>query len=258
MPTQALRPLQFLFLSASLIFFSLPSHAVSGKDVIYRVQGQSYEGYYHPAAKSPNSAPLVLIAHDWDGLTGYEKKRAKMLSDKGYNVFAADLFGKGVRPTEVKDKQQLTGELYKDRAKMRNLMQAALQAAKQQGANLNNAVAVGYCFGGAAILELARSGVDMKGFVSFHGGLKTPEGQDYSTTKGKILIIHGSADRVVPITEFAQLTIELEDANIEHEMTTYSGARHAFSVFGSDRYHKTADKHSWKRFSDFLTEVSGQ
>ncbi|WP_417596862.1 dienelactone hydrolase family protein [Oceanospirillum sp.] len=258
MSSLGIRPMQLLLMSVSLIFFSLPSHASSGKDVIYRVQGQAYEGYYHPAIEYSDNAPLVLIVHDWDGLTSYEKQRAKMLSDKGYNVFAADLFGKGVRPTEVKDKQHLTGELYKDRAKMRTLMESALQAAKHQGADLNNAVAVGYCFGGTAILELARSGADMKGFVSFHGGLKTPEDQDYSKTKGKILVIHGSADRIVPITEFAQLTRELEDANIDHEMTTYSGARHAFSVFGSDRYHKTADKHSWKRFSDFLTEVSPQ
>jgi dienelactone hydrolase len=122
----------------------------------------------------------VLLVHDWDGLTDYEVKRANMLADKGYAVFAADLFGAGVRPTEVKDKRQRTGELYKNRDKMRTLLRAALETAKSKGANVHNAVAMGYCFGGTAVLELARSGADLKGFVTFHGGLKTPTGQDYS------------------------------------------------------------------------------
>ena len=105
-----------------------------------------------------------------------------MLAELGYAVFAADLFGKGVRPTEVKDKRQHTGELYKDRAKMRNLLKGALSTAKAQGGNDNNAVAMGYCFGGAAVLEMARSGANLKGFATFHGGLKTPDGQDYQST----------------------------------------------------------------------------
>jgi dienelactone hydrolase len=119
---------------------------------------------------------------------------ANMLADMGYAVFAADLFGAGVRPTEVKDKRQHTGELYKDRAKMRALLQGALKTAGSKGANVHNAVAMGYCFGGAPVLEFARSGADLKGFVTFHGGLKTPAGQDYSKTKGKLLILHGTAD----------------------------------------------------------------
>ncbi|MDX1318554.1 MAG: dienelactone hydrolase family protein [Oceanospirillum sp.] len=258
MPALSLRPLLFLLLSASLIFAATPSSAASGKDVVYKVRGQAYEGYYHPTARHSDRAPLILMIHDWDGLTGYEKERAKMLSDKGYNVFAADLFGQGVRPTEVKDKRQHTGELYKDRDKMRALMDGAMKAAQQQGADPDNAIAMGYCFGGAAVLELARSGADMKGFATFHGGLKTPQGQDYSKAKGKILVMHGSADTAIPMEQFAQLTNELEAAGVEHEMITYSGAPHAFTVFGSGRYHETADKQSWKRFSDFLTEVSGQ
>jgi dienelactone hydrolase len=131
----------------------------AGTSVSYEVNGEPYEGYF--ISPSPNAA-LVLLVHDWDGLTDYEVKRANMLADMGYAVFAADLFGAGVRPTEVKDKRQHTGELY--------------------------------CFGGAPVLEFARSGADLKGFVTFHGGLKTPAGQDYSKTKGKLLILHGTAD----------------------------------------------------------------
>jgi dienelactone hydrolase len=224
----------------------------AGMSVSNEVKGEPYEGYF--ISPSPN-APLVLLVHDWDGLTDYEVKRATMLANMGYAVFAADLFGAGVRPTEDKDKRQHTGELYKDRDKMRALLQAALETAKSKGGNVHNAVAMGYCFGGAAVLEFARSGADLKGFVTFHGGLSTPAGQDYSKTKGKLLILHGTADTNIPMDQFAKLAIELEEKNISHEMITYGGAPHAFTVFGENRYREDADKKSWKRFMAFLAET---
>ena len=187
---------------------------------------------------------MVLI-HDWDGLTEYEIQRANMLAESGYAVFAVDLFGAGVRPTQLTDKRQHTGELYKNREKMQALMQGALDTAKERGAKVENAVAAGYCFGGAAVLELARSGADLKGFATFHGGLKTPEGQNYAKTRGDILIMHGSADSNITMDQFADLAKELESAGIAHEMITYGGAQHAFTVFGGDRYQENADKKSW-------------
>ncbi len=234
----------FLLLTVSTVALG-----ATGAAVTYQVNGQSYEGYY---ISPSNQAPLVLIIHDWDGLTDYEIKRANMLAKLGYAVFAADLFGAGVRPTEVKDKRQHTGELYKNRDKMRALMKGALDAAKDRGANIENAVAMGYCFGGAAVLELARSGAELKGFATFHGGLKTPEGQNYAKAKGEILIMHGTADAYITMDQFAELAKELETAGIAHEMITYSGAPHAFTVFGSKRYQETADRKSWQRFQDFL------
>jgi len=221
----------------------------TGTAVAYNVDGKSYEGYYISPA---DNAPFVLLIHDWDGLTDYEIKRADMLADLGYAVFALDLFGAGVRPTEIKDKRQHTGELYQNREKMRALMNGALDAAAKRGANIANAVAAGYCFGGAAVLELARSGANLKGFATFHGGLKTPAGQNYAHTRGKILILHGSADAAITIDQFADLAKELEAAGVDNEMITYGGAQHAFTVFGQDRYQENADKKSWKRFTEFL------
>jgi len=224
----------------------------AGMSVSYEVKGEPYEGYFvSPSA----NAPLILLIHDWDGLTDYEVKRANMLADMGYAVFAADLFGAGVRPTEDKDKRQHTGELYKDRDKMRALLQAALETARSRGGNVHNTVAMGYCFGGAAVLEFARSGADLKGFVTFHGGLSTPAGQDYSKTKGKLLILHGTADTNITMDQFAKLSIELEEKGISHEMITYGGAPHGFTVFGSNSYREDADTKSWKRFTAFLTET---
>ena len=235
------------------LVFICSSALASGKPVTYEVGGNAYEGYY----VSPRAnAPLVLLVHDWDGLTEYEVRRAEMLAAEGYAVFAADLFGKGVRPTEIADRRQHTGELNKDRAKMRALLEGALDEAAKLGATRANAVAMGYCFGGAAVLELARSGADLKGFATFHGGLSTPQGQDYSTTRGQVLVMHGTADNAISMRDFAELAEELEDARVKHEMITYSGAPHAFTVFGSDRYREDADRKSWQRFLEFLAEVS--
>ncbi|WP_296591779.1 dienelactone hydrolase family protein [Methylophaga sp.] len=231
-----------------LIFISVS--AVAG-NIDYQVNDESYQGYFVSTAQN---APLILLIHDWDGLTDYEIKRANMLAEEGYAVFAADLFGKGVRPTEDKDKKQHTGELYQDRQKMRQLVKGALDKAAELGANRQQTVVIGYCFGGAAALEMARSGVDLQGVVSFHGGLKTPQGQDYADSSTEILIMHGAADKAISMQEFAELSKELEAFNVPNEMIAYGGADHAFTVFGIDRYHAEADKKSWQRLLQFLDE----
>ena len=233
-----------------LLFGSIPAFA--GQDLDYTVDDTTYQGYL---VNSGSEAPTILLLHDWDGLTDYEKKRAEMLGDMGYSVFAADLFSKGVRPTTVTDKRQHTGELYKDRQKLRSLITGALETAKSQGLNSEKVVAMGYCFGGAAVLELARSGVPLTGFVTLHGGLATPDGQDYSEAKGQYLIFHGSADSNVTMTHFANLAEELEGYQLNHEMITYGGAPHAFTVFGSKAYRAEADRKSWQRFGEWLQEV---
>ena len=147
--------MRYFIYTLLIISIATTAFGATGASVTYQVNGQDYEGYYISPSEQ---APFLLLIHDWDGLTDYEIKRANMLADLGYAVFALDLFGAGVRPTEIKDKRQHTGELYKDRQKMRALMQGALATAKSKGANIDNAVAFGYCFGGAAVLELARSG----------------------------------------------------------------------------------------------------
>lgn len=228
------------------------TEAVKGENVVYRVGEEAYEGYF---VRGPQYSPLIFLIHDWDGLTEYEIKRAHMLGRLGYSVFAADLFGQGVRPTEVTDKRQHTGELYRDRQKMRNLLNAARRTAQRQGADVENAVAMGYCFGGAAVLEWARADAGMKGYVTFHGGLETPAGQSYTQTKGDILVFHGTADSMITMQHFADLADELEAAGVDHEMITYGGADHAFTVFEGERYDEEADQRSWSRFNDFLERV---
>lgn len=237
-------------LLCSFVFFIAScSLAVAGEKVMYSVDGNSYEGYY---AVAKEGAPLVMIIHDWDGLTDYEMKRTAMLVELGYNVFAADLYGAGVRPVEVAEKKKQTGALYKDRQKMRKLIAGSVDKASELGLATNNAAIIGYCFGGAAVLEFARSGADLKGFVSFHGGLATPEGQNYESAKGKYLIHHGTADSMISMNDFASLADQLEEEELNHEMVTFSGAPHAFTVIGSKRYHEEADTKSWRQFTQWL------
>ena len=246
-----------LLCSASLglaaLLLSQTATAITTKNITYTVDNQPYEGYYAKADKA--NAPFILLIHDWDGLTDYERKRADMLANEGYNVLAADMFGQGIRPTTIEENKRLTGALYDDRSKMRRLLQGALNAGQAQGNDARTGVTMGYCFGGTVALELARSGFPQKAFVPFHGAFDTPTGQSYDKTTGEILVFHGSADDSVSLESFATLAKTLESAKIPHEMVTYSGAPHAFSVFGSDRYDARADERSWKRYLDFLAET---
>ena len=175
----------------------------------------------------------MLIIHDWDGLTDYEMKRADMLAGLGYDAFALDLFGKGNRPVETAAKKKETGLLYDDRERMRTLMLAGLQEARK-GGNAKT-VAMGYCFGGAAVLELARSGKaeGISGYVSFHGGLATPQGQTYPSSTPPILIAHGGADASVSMEDVAVLSQELESAGVPYEIRIYLERRTALPI--SDR-----------------------
>lgn len=225
--------------------------AITTKDVTYTVDNETYQGYY--AKADTTNAPFILLIHDWDGLTDYEKKRADMLATEGYNVLAADMFGTGIRPTELEDKKRLTGELYDDRRKMRRILTAALNTGQAQGNNVREGVTMGYCFGGSVALELARSGFEQKAFVPFHGGLETPKFQNYDDVQGEILVFHGSADEAVPLEDFTALGKTLEASKVPHEMITYSGAVHAFTDFNNpDRYDARADERSWSHYLGFL------
>ena len=233
--------------------------AFAGENVTYTSGGKAYEGYMAKAKGS--SKGLVLVIHDWDGLDGYEMKRADMLASMGYDAFAADLYGKGNRPKETNMKKAETKKLYTDRELMRTLILAGLAEARRQG-GAADAVVMGYCFGGAAVLELARSGKGnaerVKGYATFHGGLSTPEGQGYSADTAPILVAHGAADTSIKMSHVAALSEELEKAKVNYEIQVYSGAPHAFTVFGSKRYRKVADEQSWDAFGDFLKDNLGR
>ncbi len=254
-----MRTLFYGMIGALLALGGFAGNAFAGQSVSYSAGGAEYEGY--AASGSSTGGPskgLVLVIHDWDGLTDYEVQRAEMLAAMGYDAFALDLYGKGNRPVETGAKKAETGKLYADREKMRLLILAGLAQARQS--YKGKTVVMGYCFGGAAVLELARSGkaTDIDGYATFHGGLATPEGQSYPENTPPLLIAHGGADTSVTMDHVAELSRSLEKAGVTYEIQVYSGAPHAFTVFGSSRYRKVADEQSWAAFTDFLAVNLGK
>jgi len=181
-----------------------------------------------------------------------------MLAELGYAAFAADLYGAGNRPESIDARKAETAALYEDRDAMRARILGGLATARERVGDLP-AVVMGYCFGGAATLELARSGAaeDVVAYTSFHGGLATPEGQSWEGVDAFVLVAHGGADSSISLDDVAQLGRELEAAGTPYEIQIYSGAPHAFTVFGSERYQERADEQSWAAFTDLVAERIG-
>jgi dienelactone hydrolase len=225
---------------------------LAGQPFDYEVDGTVFEGYVARNTDLPETEGTVLIVHDWDGLTDYEKQRAEMLAAQGYTAVAIDVYGKDNRPTNMEENQARSGALYADRDLFRARLSGSLAAARDLDGVGDDIILMGYCFGGAATLEAARAGMDIDGFVSFHGGLGTPEGQDYSMTTAPVLLLHGTADPVSGPADLAQVVGEMLDAGVEHDAQLFGGARHSFTVWGSRDYDLAADTGSWDALMTFL------
>lgn len=243
--------LKLTALLAAASFAALTAQA--GTIVTYNVEGEAYEGYM--AEPTRESKGLVILIHDWDGVDGYEKTRAEMLADEGYHAFAIDLYGKGNRPDTTEGKKALVGQLYNDRDTMRARILGSLEQARKMSGQ-TDAVVMGYCFGGGATLELARSGLaeNIVGYTTFHGSLGTPDGQTYEGVTTPLLILHGGADTGIPNSVAAALADQLEASETPYQLEIYSGAPHAWTVFGSSRYRAEADAKSWNAFLTFTGE----
>ncbi|RYH01889.1 dienelactone hydrolase family protein [Salipiger sp. IMCC34102] len=221
----------------------------------YTVGDESFEGYV--ATNTDLNTPLgtVLIVHDWDGMTEYEERRAEMLAELGYTAFAIDVYGADTDPQGTEDYQALSGALYEDRDLFRTRLMGSIEEAANITGATDNIVMQGYCFGGAAVLEAARAGADLDGFVSFHGSLDLPEGQDYASVTAPIMVFHGSADPVSGMDALGTLLSDLQEAGVEHGAQVFGGARHSFTVYGSDDYDLEADRGSWDGLQTFLEET---
>ncbi|KUF11169.1 dienelactone hydrolase family protein [Pseudoponticoccus marisrubri] len=220
----------------------------------YTVGETEFEGYV-ATNSAIESKGTVLIVHDWDGMTAYEERRAEMLAALGYTAFAIDVYGAETNPQSVDEYRALSGGLYGDRELFRERLMGSIEAAADIPGATDNMVIQGYCFGGAAVLEAARAGAELNGFVSFHGGLGTPEGQDYAAAQGPIMLFHGSADPVSGMADLASLLDELQAAGVDHGAQVFGGARHSFTVYGSSDYDLAADQGSWNGLLEFLDET---
>jgi dienelactone hydrolase len=220
-----------------------------GNALEYQVGEKTFSAHVEKATSAPKGT--IYIVHDWNGLDDYEKTRAAMLAEQGYNAVAIDLFGVDAKLEGRDDYRRETGALYKDRGEFRARLAAAINAGKSLGDGGKSFI-IGYCFGGAAVLETARAGMSLDGYVSFHGGLGTPDGQDYSATKAPVLLLHGSADPVSGMEDLASLLNQLKEAGVPHDAEVFGGARHSFTVAGSRDYDADADARSWDALMRFL------
>lgn len=222
----------------------------------YSVGDTVFEGVVARNAALEAARGTVLIVHDWNGIDAYERRRAEMLAAQGYVAVAVDLFGRDAVLEGFDDFRRETGALYGNRAEFRARLAAAIEAAEGLPGADAGMVLMGYCFGGAAVLEAARMGAGLDGFVSFHGGLGTPAGQDWSEASGApVLVLHGSADPVSGMADLAALMDELQAAGIPHGAEIYGGALHSFTVWGSNDYDLDADTRSWAALLRFLSDT---
>jgi dienelactone hydrolase len=247
----------------TLALFALSSlqAAVKTEMVQYKQGDAVLEGYLAYDDAVQGKRPGILIVHEWWGLNGYAKKRAEQLAALGYVAFAADIYGKGLLTSDFKQAAEWSGKYKNDRKLFRARTQAGLDVLRKDAhVDAKRIAAIGYCFGGTAVLEMARGGQDVDGVVSFHGGLNAPI--PANRIKAKVLVLHGADDPYVPEAEVKGFQDEMKAAQADWQMIFYSGAVHGFSNPGNGgdnskgmAYNADADRRSWKAMLTFFDEL---
>lgn len=237
-----------------MVMLAAPAHAaIKTEPVEYRHDDTLLEGYlvYDDAVQVPQ--PGILVVHEWMGLGDYAKRRARQLAELGYVALAADMYGKGVYAKDHEEAGRLSGALRGDRQEMRGRIAAALEVLRKfPRVDASRLGAIGYCFGGSAVLELARSGADVGIVASFHGPLATPMPAEPGMVKARILVYHGEEDPYVGQDQVKAFEQEMQQAGAEFKVVQFPGAVHSFTVpeAGDDpsngaAYHPEADRKSW-------------
>ncbi|MFH0953872.1 MAG: dienelactone hydrolase family protein [Verrucomicrobiota bacterium] len=237
--------------------------AIQTRDVDYRDGDVELQGYLAYDDASTAHRPGVVIFHEWKGPGPYERGRAEQLAQLGCVAFVADVYGNGVRPTTPDECRAEATKYRSDRRLMRARARAALdELKKQEMVDPARVAAIGYCFGGTVALELARSGAKLRGVVSFHGGLDSPNPEDAKHIQARVLVLHGADDPTTPPEMIAAFQDEMRKGGVDWEFVLYGGARHAFSnpAAGNDptspvAYNEKADQRSWVALRIFLDEI---
>jgi dienelactone hydrolase len=224
------------------------------------------EGYLAYDDSLKGKRPGVIIIHQWGGLKDYEKSRAEQIAALEYVAFAIDMYGKGVRPATPQESAKQATIYRSDRHLMRERAIAGFEELKKHSnVDVSKISAMGYCFGGGTALELARSGADLIGTVSFHGNLDTQNSSDAKNIKGRILVLTGADDPSVPPPQVIAFQDEMRKAGVDWQLVSYGGAVHAFTdpSAGNDNskgaaYNKKADERSWEEMKRFFKEVFGE
>ena len=252
-------------LPAIFAVVSTLSAAVVEKPVEYKAGDVLCEGWqaYDDAVTGPR--PGVLVVHQWTGISDHEKEAARKLASLGYNVLVADIYGKGIRPQPPAAGKE-AGKYKGNRPLLRARVNAALDVLSRDArTDASKLAATGYCFGGTAVIELARSGAAVKGVVSFHGGLDSPTPADGKNIKAQVLALHGADDPFVPAKDVAAFEAEMKTAGVDYKLVKYPGAVHSFThkAAGNDNrkgaaYNADADRDSWFQMEQFLKTMRGR
>jgi dienelactone hydrolase len=228
--------------------------------VVYADGPLTLEGFVAAPSSPPGRLPGVMVVHEWWGHNPYVRRRAEMLAGLGYVGFAVDLYGKGVRAKDPTEAGRLYGAVMTDRTVTRARIGAALGFFRRHPrVEPDKIVCLGYCMGGTASLELARSGADVRGAVSFHGALNTPDPADARNIRCPVLAFHGAADPHVPPGEVAAFRKEMAAAGVDWQLHEFGGAVHSFTNPDAKgdglKYDPKADARSWEALKLFLAEV---
>jgi dienelactone hydrolase len=235
------------------------------REIPYEHGGVKLKGYlaYDDAKVKPGAkVPGVLVVHEWWGLNDYPRSRARQLAELGYIAFALDMYGEGVITTDPKRASELAGQFYADPRLFRDRAGAGLKVLlSQENVDRARVAAIGYCFGGSAVLELARSGAPLNAIVSFHGGLDTQAPAQPGQVKARILVCNGADDPMVPPEKVRALQEELRTAGADYVVINFGGAVHGFTNPRADSdgikgvgYNKLADQRSWEAMKHWLGE----
>jgi dienelactone hydrolase len=256
--------MKYLLILMFLVAGYASAHAeLRTESVEYKDGDVLLKGYlaYDDAIKGKR--PGVIVVHEWWGLNRHIENRAEELAKLGYAAFAIDMYGKGENTNDPKKAAEFSGTFTKDREKMRERANAGLEILRKNDlTDPKRIAAMGYCFGGTTVLELARSGASLNGVVSFHGGLDTPNPGDAKNIKGSVLVLHGADDPFQPREKVEAFQDEMEKAGVDWQMNIYGGAEHAFTNPEADSfgikgvaYNEKADKRSWDAMKIFFREI---
>jgi dienelactone hydrolase len=239
---------------------------IKEKVVEYSATGIVMKGYLAYDENIKGKRPGVMVVHEWWGLNDYTRKRARMLAELGYTALAVDMYGEGKQAEHPDDAAKFSSGVMKDfdAAKVRFI--AALEYLKQQPTvDPVNIAAIGYCFGGGIVLNMARQGIDLKGVASFHGSLTAVKPAGPGTIKGKLLVLNGADDTFITPEQIDSFKREMKAATADYKFISYPGALHAFTNPDADMYAKKfnlhigynadADKKSWEELKKFLHDI---
>ncbi len=232
-------------------------------DIEYKHGSDVLEGFLAFDETKGDRRPGILLFPEWYGVAEHAKARAKMLAELGYVAFAADMYGKGIRPAQFDDCSREAGKYQRDRQLMRGRGRAGLDVLRSLSqVNPNKLAGIGYCVGGTLVLELARDGADLSGIVTFHAALNTPRPEDAKNIKGKVLVLHGADDALVPDAEVLAFEKEMRDAKVDWQLVSYGNTVHSFTNWDLDSdhskpaaYNEKSDARSWAAMRAFFEEI---